>query len=408
MLIKCPECELQVSDKAISCPHCGYPLKTGAKSRPKTSKKRRRLPNGFGQISEIKGKNLRNPYRAMISVGKDENGRPICKPLKPQSYFSTYNDAYAALVEYNRNPFEVSENITCKELYDRWSSKYYETAKPSSVRTYKLAWKYCTVVCNLSVRNIRPRHIKACMEEGVATICGRQKTPSARNKTEIKMLFNQMLDYAVEYDIVENNCSRQFSLDKNIIKEKCKVQQEHIPFTDEEMEMLWKYNGKLDGVDILLIQCYSGWRPSELSLLKIEDVDLDNWTFKGGIKTEAGENRIVPIHPRIRDMVVAEYNRSVQAGSEYLFTHINKFGGPGMMTYGKYSQLFRNIKNQLEFNPEHRPHDGRKHFITMAKEAKMDEYAIKYIVGHKIDDITEKVYTQRKPSWYQEEMQKIK
>ena len=27
MLIKCPECKLQVSDKAITCPHCGYPLK---------------------------------------------------------------------------------------------------------------------------------------------------------------------------------------------------------------------------------------------------------------------------------------------------------------------------------------------------------------------------------------------
>lgn len=27
MLIYCPECELQISDKAITCPHCGYPLK---------------------------------------------------------------------------------------------------------------------------------------------------------------------------------------------------------------------------------------------------------------------------------------------------------------------------------------------------------------------------------------------
>lgn len=26
-LIKCPECELQVSDKALSCPHCGFPLR---------------------------------------------------------------------------------------------------------------------------------------------------------------------------------------------------------------------------------------------------------------------------------------------------------------------------------------------------------------------------------------------
>lgn len=25
-LIKCPECEREVSDKAVSCPHCGYPI----------------------------------------------------------------------------------------------------------------------------------------------------------------------------------------------------------------------------------------------------------------------------------------------------------------------------------------------------------------------------------------------
>lgn len=63
MLIQCPECDLQVSDKANTCPHCGYPLKPDAK--PKSSRKpnkRRRLPNGFGQISEIKGRNLRNPF----------------------------------------------------------------------------------------------------------------------------------------------------------------------------------------------------------------------------------------------------------------------------------------------------------------------------------------------------------
>lgn len=28
-LIECPECKEKVSDKAISCPHCGYPLKNG-------------------------------------------------------------------------------------------------------------------------------------------------------------------------------------------------------------------------------------------------------------------------------------------------------------------------------------------------------------------------------------------
>jgi hypothetical protein len=83
-----------------------------------------RLPNGFGQISEIKGKKLRNPWRAMITVGKTSTGRPICKILKPQGYFASYNDAYAALVEYNRNPYDLDKDITVQELYDRWFQEY--------------------------------------------------------------------------------------------------------------------------------------------------------------------------------------------------------------------------------------------------------------------------------------------
>ena len=54
MLILCPECEMQVSDKAVSCPHCGYPLRS--KQSPPPKKKHMRLPNGFGQICENDGK----------------------------------------------------------------------------------------------------------------------------------------------------------------------------------------------------------------------------------------------------------------------------------------------------------------------------------------------------------------
>ena len=63
MLIKCPECELQVSDKATFCPHCGYPMQPDVRPRKPRSKnnKRRRLPNGFGQISEIRIHMIWNP-----------------------------------------------------------------------------------------------------------------------------------------------------------------------------------------------------------------------------------------------------------------------------------------------------------------------------------------------------------
>ena len=42
MLIKCPECELQVSDKEklFPCPHCGYPMQTSTKSKKASETKK--------------------------------------------------------------------------------------------------------------------------------------------------------------------------------------------------------------------------------------------------------------------------------------------------------------------------------------------------------------------------------
>lgn len=168
MLIQCPECELQVSDKAAACPHCGYPMQPTVKRKPRAkSSKRRRLPNGFGQISEIKNRNLRNPFRAMVTIGKTPEGRPICKPLKPESYFPTYNDAYSALVEYNKNPYDLEPSITVRELYEKWSEEYFKTLKADgSIRAVTSAWAYCSAVYDMRVMDVRARHVKGCMEEG--------------------------------------------------------------------------------------------------------------------------------------------------------------------------------------------------------------------------------------------------
>ena len=43
----------------------------------------------------------------------------------------------------------------------------------------------------------------------------------------------------------------------------------------------------------------------------------------------------------------------------------------------------------------------------MAKEAGMDEYAIKKMVGHRINDITERIYTDRDIKWLHSEVAKI-
>lgn len=411
MLIKCPECELQVSDKAPACPHCGYPMKPTVKRKPRAkNNKRRRLPNGFGQISEIKNRNLRNPFRAMVTVGKTPEGRPISKPLKPESYFSTYNDAYAALVEYNKNPYDLEPSITVKELYDKWSEEYFKTLKAEgSVRGVESAWAYCSAVYGMRVMDVRARHIKGCMEEGTATVRGKEQHPSASMKNKIKSLFNLMLDYALEYELVDRNYSRTFNLTEETIKEIQTVKQEHIPFSEEEMGRLWAHVDDKRFVDVMLIQCYSGWRPQELGLLELKNIDLENWTFQGGMKTDAGMDRVVPIHSKIRPLVERKYKEALSIGSKYLFNCTDgRSGKPTMMTYQRYQKGFGMVRDELKLNPEHRPHDGRKHFVTAAKKAGVDEYAIKYMVGHKISDITEKVYTQREFEWLKTEIEKIK
>ena len=380
MLIKCPECELQISDKALICPHCGYPIQPDAKPRvPRKSNKRRRLPNGFGQISEIKGRNLRNPFRAMVTVGKTKTGRPICKPLKPESYFPTYNDAYAALVEYNKNPYDLGPAITAKELYEKWTEGYFKTLKSdASARAVDAAWAYCTSVYDMRVMDIRARHVKGCMEEGTAIVKGKEQHPSAAMKNKIKSLFNQMLDYALEYELVDRNYSRTFNLSDEVIKEVTSVKKGHIAFTDEEIALLWQHVDDKRYVDAILIQCHS--------------------------------DRVVPIHSRIRPLVLRKYKEAEALRSKYLFNCTDPDSNRKniMFTYNRYQKGFTRIRTELNLNPEHRPHDGRTHFVTAAKKAGIDEYAIKYMVGHKISDITEKVYTKREFEWLKEEIEKLK
>lgn len=385
MLINCKECSAKISNQAESCPHCGYSLKY---NRPK---KRIRLPNGFGQISKI-NQNIREPYRAMVTVGKDENGKPICKLLKPKAYFKTYNDAYSALVEYNKNPYELSSNLTVNELFEKWFEHYYSNKiKPgsSSERTIRSAWSYCKAVYDMRPIEIRPRHIKGCMDD----------VESPNIKARIKSVFNLMLDYALEYELVDKNYARTFKTDKNIFDECEKNRRNHIAFTDEELEILWKNEGT-PVVDMMLVQCYTGFRPKELCLIKNEKIDFDNNIIVGGMKTRAGTDRIVPIHPNIRHIIEKYYKK------EPCMLFSEAFNVE--LTYDVYRRRIEKAILELNLNPEHRAHDPRKTFITLAKKYGVDEYAIKKIVGHTISDITEAVYTDRDETWLYDEIKKIK
>ena len=144
-LIICPECNNNVSDMAYCCPHCGFPVNDKKKINRSNSRRsdRKRLPNGFGSITEIRNKNLREPFYVRITVGKTEFGKPILKPLRPKAYYKTYNEAYAALITYHENPYQLDDFCSMQQLYERWTKSYFKTLKNNSAeRSIYSAWEY--------------------------------------------------------------------------------------------------------------------------------------------------------------------------------------------------------------------------------------------------------------------------
>lgn len=395
MLILCPECQLQISDKAISCPHCGYPLKPEKVSvRPQS--KRMRLPNGFGQISRINGKNLRNPWRVMVSVGKTPEGRPIQKILKPKGYFRTYNEAYEALVKYHHDPYDLNDDTTMQELYDRWFDSYCKDLAISTIKNNATAWHYCSSIYDLKVRNITKRHIRNLYDTAFIEKNGVRTTPTPIMKSRIRVLLMQLFDYAIEYDLADTNIPKNVPIPKEESKAANKTSNPHIDFTESELNIIMDHIGD-PIVDMTLIGCYSGWRPQELCSITKEQVNISEMTMTGGSKTEAGKNRTVPIHSFIQNIIKKYYDEC----SEHLF-------GEYLSTYQHFKYKFDRMVKELGLDPRHRPHDCRVQFVTMAKKYNVDDYAIKRIVGHTIGDLTEAVYTKRDTEWLREEIEKIK
>lgn len=412
MLTKCPECELQVSDKALTCPHCGYPLVKQSQVRPKSTK-RQRLPNGFGSITEIKDKTLRKRFRARVTVGKTQDGKPILKQLKPTCYFSTYNEAYEALIEYNRNPYDLDDDLTVEQLYEKWSNEYFSKISSSAARTVAAAWSYCSSIYDMRAKDVRARHIKGCINEGYRIETkgkekGKKIYPSSGIKSRIKSTFNLMLDYAEEYEIVDKNYARTFNLSDDIVEDIENSKRPHIIFTNDEVDKIWENVGVVKYADWLIIQMYMGWRPQELATLRLDEIHMDEWYMKAGMKTDAGKQRIVPIHEKIKGLVKINYDKAMELGSPYLFNDKGQtHAGSYRVTYDKYKTRFDKVIQQLKLNPDHRPHDPRMTFITRCKRANVDEYALKEMVGHNIQDITESTYTERDVEWLREDLEKM-
>lgn len=317
-------------------------------------KKNFRMPNGFGSVYKLKG-NRRKPWTAVYK--KHYIG-----------YYETEQDARHALEMYKEVPYDLeNKNITISRLYEILLERKKDKSK-STLSAYLTAYNHLAEIQRTPLRNLRTHDFQKILDNSGLKRDG---------KNQIRNLLNQLYKIAMELDILTKNYAQGLDCGKS---EKSTL---HKPFTELEIRKLWELSKTDTFAEIPLILCYTGLRPQELCEIQITDVNLEKRYLTGGIKTEAGKNRIIPLHSSILPI----FSRRMETNNKYIIET------PKGKKYN-YKHLlphWREFMKKAELN--HQPHDGRHTFITFAKRKKMDALILKRIVGHAATDITEKTYT---------------
>lgn len=336
-------------------------------SKTKKEKKKRKNPNGFGSVYEVKDGRRRKPWVARITTGWTKNGKQKRQVI---GYFETSAEALQALVLHQVNPVSPKADVKLGELYEEWSeSKYRRISKPT-IDNYKAAWKYLSKHEKSKVKEIRTAHLQ--------NIIDTNDEMSKSTLEKIKALAVMLWDYALENDIVNKNYAKFVELPKTNKKEK-KI------FTDAEIKKLEDNADNVEWVDTILILIYSGMRISEMLGLTRFNVDLKKRIFTGGLKTDAGKDRIIPMHDKVYKYVEKWYKKE----NNYLI-----FRDDGKKFNAKYyrEKIYYPALEKLEIR-KLTPHSCRHTFASLMAKAGVDPLYIQRIMGHTDYAFTANEYT---------------
>ena len=209
----------------------------------------------------------------------------------------------------------------------------------------------------------------------------RGNTKSAQ--THLISIMHNVWAYAVNHEYLDKDITRNLVLEYSTEK----VRKREI-FTDDEIHRLIRENAS----DAILL-IFTGIRCAELCGLKIENIHDDH--IITGVKTEAGKDRYIPIPPKLRKYIKPQ-------GRTYYYE--NRTGS--VRTTSNYTaQTWHPMMGKLGMY--HVPHDCRHTCATLMERAKIPKLHRKLILGHKIKDLTEGVYTHVSHEDLMEDMIKI-
>ncbi len=350
--------------------------------------------NGTGTIRKVSGANgIRYYAYAPAKYTCDDDGNVSCV-REPLGMFPKRSEARQALIDYARHPTS-KYSYTLQMVYDAWKAEAFSDIGKSTQDGYTAAWaQICNAAPHLPQKPFKdivtsdmrlvldywmhPHEIKVTDKSGV------NKTKKAgplsmSSMTKIKAVFTQMYRYAMSNNIVDKNYATLVKIPKGAEAGTIRA------FTSEEFKILEQSWQKTPGGDAVYALCYLGFRVTEFCQLTAESYDSAHSTLTGGIKTEAGKNRIVPVHSKIRPIV----ERWAAEGHDALYT--DSTGKP----YNKdrfTNKVWKPAIAALGLPSDLTPHSARHTCATRLAAAGARPEDIQEILGHADYSVTANTY----------------
>lgn len=359
--MQCVKCKLELPEGAVYCYMCG-------KKQSVTKRKRRKGYNGGGSVTKLLG-NRRNCW-----VARGPSVRVNGKMVRPYvGTFETESEAWEAIAAQPGAILNDKHNITLEEAFEVWRKAHYPTLKSDSGKAgYDGAWKHIP----LEMRSRKMRELRTeDFQEPINILVTEGRSKSLCEK--VRQLGSQLCQWAMDNDLIQQNYASKVKI-PDIPCKKSKRE-----FTEDEISRIYSYRDDPEHWEIariVLCWIYTGTRSSELLLIKSDQVYLQKGYMIGGVKTEAGKNRIIPIHPIIRPFIEIWYD----LGGEYL---ISNYRGT-KCDYAPVRKRFYWFMECLGIeNVE--PRTGRRSCATALSRAGVRPEVISRLLGHTEYDTTE-------------------
>ena len=357
----------------------------------KTTYKRR--SNNSGTVVKLSGKR-RKPYCARIL----SNDRDLITGRKKQVAIGTFETELEALNAlslyhmtsnreitkneakelnndlYNKIQSKRDNIPTFKEIFDILNEEEFSLLSKSAKAGYNSWIKHFKQIYNRKINDIDLQDLQFIFDNDK---CG------SGTKNHMKVLCIKIFKYAV----IHQHINRDDDYTEFINCGKNEESKKHYAFSYDEIKRLKEEN--TDMAKIILIYIFSGLRANELLNIDRKDIHIDEVCnddgverkvsyFFTGLKTDAGRNRVVPIHDFIKPFVI---ELLLKKRKRIIDNTYSIFKDASFNPYMK------------ELNMNHTMHDTRVTFTTLCQLNNVDVFSRKRILGHKMKDITFDTYT---------------